>query len=78
MFQGWRLKLREAEEAADEGQLDEACQLLTQGELRQYLPGKRLSTRVAGLLAQRARRRVIQGEFVGRLAGSAGGQELGG
>ena len=47
MFQGWRFQLREAEEAADQGQLDEACQLLTQGNLRQYLPGKRLSTKVA-------------------------------
>ena len=63
MFQGWRFKLREAEEAADQGQLDEAGRLLTEGDLRQYLPGKRLSTRVAGQLAQRARRRVIQGDL---------------
>ena len=63
MFQGWRFKLREAEEAADQGQLDEACRLLTEGDLRQYLPGKRMSTRVAGQLAQRARRRVIQGDL---------------
>ena len=70
MFQGWRLKLREAEEAADQGQLDEACQLLVQSDLRQYLPGKRLSTRVAGELAKRARRRVIQGDM------SAGWRDL--
>ena len=70
MFQGWRFKLREAEEAADQGQLDEACQLLVQSDLRQYLPGKRLSTRVAGELAQRARRRVIQGDL------SAGWRDL--
>jgi hypothetical protein len=70
MFQGWRLKLREAEEAADQGQLDEACQLLVQTDLRQYLPGKRLSTRVAGELANRARRRVIQGDL------SAGWRDL--
>ncbi len=63
MFQSWRFKLREAEEAAGQGQLDEACQLLRQSDLRQYLPGKRLSTRVAGDLAQRARRRVIQGDL---------------
>jgi hypothetical protein len=70
MFQGWRFKLREAEAAADQGQLDEAYQLLVQGELRQYLPGKRLSTRVAGELAQRARGRVIQGDL------SAGWRDL--
>ncbi len=62
MFQGWRFKLREAEEAAQQGQLDEATRLLTEGDLRQYLPGKRLSSQVAGLLAQRARRRVIHGD----------------
>ncbi len=62
MFQGWRFKLREAEEASDQGQLDEACRLLSEGDLRQYLPGKRLSTKVAGQLAQRARRKVIQGD----------------
>jgi hypothetical protein len=70
MFQGWRLKLREAEEAANQGQLDEACQLLVQSDLRQDLPGKRLSTRVAGELAERARRRVIQGDL------SAGWRDL--
>ena len=70
MFQGWRFKLREAEEASDQGQLDEACRLLTQSDLRQYLPGKRLSTKVAGQLAQRARRRVIQGDL------SAGWRDL--
>jgi tetratricopeptide (TPR) repeat protein len=63
MFQGWRFKLREAEEAADQGQLDEAFRMLTEGDLRQYLPGNRLSVTVAGRLAQRARRRVIQGDF---------------
>jgi hypothetical protein len=70
MFQSWRLQLREAEEAAGLGQLDEACHLLLQSDLRQYLPGKRLSTRVAGELAQRARRRVIQGDL------SAGWRDL--
>jgi len=70
MFQGWRFKLREAEAAADQGQLDEACQLLLQGDLRQYLPGKRLCARVAGQLAERARRRVIQGDL------SAGWRDL--
>lgn len=63
MFQSWRFKLREAEEAAAQGQLDEASRLLLQSDLRQYLPGKRLSMRVAGDLAERARQRVIQGDL---------------
>lgn len=63
MFQGWRFQLREAEEAAEQGQFDEACRLLVQGELRQYLPGKRLTARVAELLALRGRRRVVQGDL---------------
>lgn len=63
MFQSWRFKLREAEEAAEHGQLDEACRLLLQSDLRQYLPGKRLSMRVACDLSQRARQRVIQGDL---------------
>ena len=63
MFQSWRFKLREAEEAVEHGQLDEACRLLLQSDLRQYLPGKRLSMRVASDLSQRARQRVIQGDL---------------
>ncbi len=64
-------KLREAEEAADQGQLDEACRLLTEGNLRQYLPGKRLSTKVAGQLAQRGSTARDPGRSVGRVARSA-------
>ena len=62
MFQSWRLRLREAEEAFREGRLDEAEQLLEQGELRRYLPGKRLSVKVAEQIAQRARQRMLSGE----------------
>ncbi len=62
MFQGWRFKLREAEEALEQGQLGEAQRFLIDGDLRQYLPGKRLATRVAGRLAERARQRVVHGE----------------
>jgi len=62
MFQSWRLRLREAEEAFREGRLDEAEQLLEQGQLRRYLPGKRLSAKVAEQIAQRARQRMLSGE----------------
>jgi hypothetical protein len=54
--------LREAEEAFRAGRLDEAEGLLTQGDLRTYLPGRRLAAQVAAQLAQRGRTRVVGGE----------------
>jgi len=63
MFQSWRFQLREAEEALQHGQLDEARQLLLRGELQRYLPGKRLSSRVAGGLADRACQRALRGDM---------------
>jgi len=62
MFQPWRLKLREAEEALKDGLLDEAGELVSDDELQQYLPAKRLLGRVVGQLAKRGRARVAQGE----------------
>jgi len=62
MFQSWRLQLREAEDALREGRLDEAERLLEQGQLRRYLPGKRLSAKVAEQMARRARQRVLGGD----------------
>lgn len=62
MFQSWRLQLREAEEAFRDGRLDEAERLLEQGQLRRYLPGKRLSAKVAEQMAERARQRMLSGE----------------
>jgi hypothetical protein len=62
MFQGWRLQLREAEEAFEQGRLDEAGRLLAQNRLDQYLPGARLANKVAERLAERARRNLAGGE----------------
>lgn len=62
MFQSWRMQLREAEEAFREGRLDEAERLLEQGQLQRYLPGKRLSVKVAEQIAHRARQRMLNGE----------------
>ena len=61
MFPAWRLKLREAKLAFRQGRLDEAGELLD-GELREYLPGKKLSEKVARRIAERARGRIAAGE----------------
>lgn len=42
--------------------MDEAEQLLERGQLRRYLPGKRLSAKVAEHMAHRARQRMLNGE----------------
>jgi tetratricopeptide (TPR) repeat protein len=62
MFQGWRLQLREAEEAFEQGRLDEASRLIAEGRLEQYLPGARLAAKVAERLGERARRFLAGGE----------------
>lgn len=62
MFQPWRLKLREAEAALRADRLDEASRMLCQGELREFLPAKRLLGQVAGRMVQRGRERAARGE----------------
>jgi hypothetical protein len=62
MFQSWRLQLREAEEAFEQGRLDEASRIVAQNRLDQYLPGARLANRVAERLAERAKRYLAGGE----------------
>ena len=42
MFQGWRIKLRAAEEAYRGGRFQEAGQLLNESDLREFLPAKQL------------------------------------
>lgn len=62
MFQPWRLKLRQAEEALRGGRLDDASQLLAEGQLRDYQPAQALAARLAGDLAERGQRRLAGGE----------------
>ncbi|MEO8499050.1 MAG: hypothetical protein ABI614_28635, partial [Planctomycetota bacterium] len=54
MFQTWRLKLREAEEAYKAGDLANACRMLIDEHLTQFLPGRKLATKVTDLKAERA------------------------
>ena len=62
MFQGWRIRLREAEDALGQGRLEEAGRILAADQLRQFLPAQRLSAKVAARMAERARQRVLCGE----------------
>jgi len=60
MFQSWRLQVREGEEALQAGRLEEARRLLEHGDLTRFLPGKRLATKLAARLADRARRHASE------------------
>ena len=53
MFQPWRLRLREAEEALKSGRLDEASRLLCQGDLQQFYPAKKLLAKAAAQMVAR-------------------------
>jgi hypothetical protein len=62
MFQAWRLKLREAEEALRADRLDEAKEVLCRDNLREFFPAKRLMAKVAQKLAERGQARAQRGE----------------
>lgn len=62
MFQPWRIKLRAAEEAFRSGRLEEAGEILRSGELREFLPAKKLLAKVAAEIARRAGRRLTAGQ----------------
>ncbi|MGD9648909.1 MAG: FHA domain-containing protein, partial [Pirellulales bacterium] len=70
MFQPWRLKLREAQVALNDGRLDEASRILADGQLREFLPAKKLIARLASRFVRRGRDRLEQGES------SAGWEDL--
>lgn len=61
MFQ-WRLKVRQAKHALNEGRYDEACQVLGDAELRKFLPAKKLAEQLAGKMVDRAEQRINWGE----------------
>src|SRR5687767_6268424 len=62
MFPAWRLQLREARLAVDDGRWDEAAEMLASESLREFLPAKRLSQKLAEQLVQRARQRMENGQ----------------
>jgi hypothetical protein len=63
MFQAWRIKLRQATAAYQEGRLDEAGQILCQEDLREFLPAKRLQAKVSAGIVKRGLDRASSGEI---------------
>ncbi|MEQ8788257.1 MAG: FHA domain-containing protein [Pirellulaceae bacterium] len=78
MFQSWRFQLKKAEEAFKCGRLDDAQRLLCDGELMQYLPAQKLSAKVAEAMAQRAARRIAEGDTQAGWNDVRSAQRLGG
>lgn len=62
MFQSWRLQIRQAEEAARLDRLDEAKQILREGELDQYRPGREVAKQVCDRLIERADQHLAGGD----------------
>ncbi|MBM4000901.1 MAG: FHA domain-containing protein [Planctomycetes bacterium] len=78
MFQGWRIRLREADEAFSQGRLHDAERILREAKLLEYLPGRRLGDKIAAKLAERARGLMIRGESVEAWRDMATARSLGG
>lgn len=64
MFPGWRMKIRTAQIALNEGRCDEASALLSRESVRGFLPAKRLSYEVASRLVDRAGHKLAAGDSV--------------
>lgn len=80
MFPSWRLRIRDAQQALDAGRWDEAGQLLQRESVREFLPAKRLSQKVAARLVDRSQKRLTAGESAAgwqdlRLAAQLGGND---
>ena len=65
MIASWRWKVRHAEQACDDGRLDEACQALANQELREFEPAQRLVTKLTGRLLARIRQRLVARDWRG-------------
>lgn len=78
MFPLWRLKIREARIAFQEGRWDEATRLLSRDSIREFLPAKRLSHEVASELVSRAQNRLENGDSLYGWSDLQQADELGG
>ena len=61
-FGSWRLKLRQADQAFRDGQLAEAAQRIVANQLQEYLPGRKLATKVAAAMVLRAASHYADGD----------------
>jgi hypothetical protein len=68
MFQPWRLKLREANDAFRGGRLDEAGRLLCETQLREFRPAKELLAKVVERRVQEAEQCLAVGSPAAALA----------
>jgi hypothetical protein len=78
MFPNWRLQLREARVAWQNGRYDEAAALVTAEPLREFLPAKELAQDVAGKFVQRAADRFAHGDSLAGWQDLAKADRLGG
>src|SRR5262245_46093234 len=62
MFQAWRMQLKEARVAWQNGRYDDAGAILTMDSLRDFLPAKQLAREVAGKIVERAGARLLGGD----------------
>ena len=62
MFPTWRLRLREARVACQNGRYDEAGAMLADEKLREFLPAKQLAHDVADKMLERAGNRFALGD----------------
>lgn len=62
MFQPWRLKLREVQEAVKANRLDEARVMLREGNLAEFRPAKKVMEDLGNRLATRGRNELGRGE----------------
>ncbi len=77
MFQPWRLKVREAEEALRNGHLEEASRLLAEHGLLEFLPAKRLMVKVVREMTQRAEQNFSAGATMAGWQDLAAAERLG-
>src|SRR3972149_2289981 len=78
MFPAWRLRLREARVAWQNGRYDDAAALVSADSLREYLPAKRLAQDVARQMVERAGDRFAHGDSIAGWQDLAKADRLGG
>jgi hypothetical protein len=78
MFPTWRLRLREARLAWQNGRYDEASELLSAESLRDFLPAKKLAQHVAEKFMERAAERFAFGDTAAGWCDLATANRLGG